>query len=191
MRKNSSSLFIGAIVVAIAGLVIMNTVQEKNRPKTESEIEKEQEEADKAKQSAKTTTDQGKAEAGNSKPGDPSNAENTGARKPDTMGTSDDLVLQDGRVSLGDPRGKHKMVVAYEWTPDIQNDPTRVTQLLSHLKGIPDTQVTVINTDSATNTADSIIPGLYVDGKLVVDNPFDTSPMKTREVFRHVQNAIR
>jgi putative protein kinase ArgK-like GTPase of G3E family len=167
MQKNSSGMFIAIIVMSLAALFAVNKFQEKNTPKTEAQMEAEQQKETEAQQ--KKQADQTKLVE------DAAKAE----------GASDDLVMQDGELNMGDPKAQHEMVLAYEWTPEIQNDPMQVTKVLRAMKGMPKMRIRVVNADANGEMA----PGLYMDGKFMTAKPF--SPGVSEQIFSQLQHMIK
>jgi hypothetical protein len=165
MQKGSPVMLVAIIVMAIAGLIMVNIFQEKNQPKTEAQMQAEQE-----KQQAEAD----KKRAAEATPAPPVKAE----------GSADDLVLQEGELKLGDPKGQHEMILAYEWTPELQNDPTQLSNIISKMKTMPKIRARVINVDENENMA----PGLYMDGRLVNPNPL--APGADVEILQHLQQMM-
>jgi hypothetical protein len=166
MKKNSSAMFIAVIVMALTGIVIMNTVQERNRPKTNAEMEAAEEKAAAEREKA----NQNKA---------PEILPNATAEGSDES----DLVLQEGEKILGDPASEHEMIFAYEWTPELQGNPTQLNQIMGAMKQMPKMRVRVVNSDGD----ESVAPGVYMDGQKIADNPLDPgTPSKMQMAMSHI-----
>jgi hypothetical protein len=171
MQKNSSAMFIAIIVLGIAGLVMVNKVQENNTPKTEAQMREEEEK--------KNTEAQKKAETG----GNQADKTATGVTPEAAQGSPEDLVVQEGEMRFGDKDGKHELVMAYEWSPEIQNDPKQITAIMKQMKGMPNTRIRVVNAD-----AEEVAPGLYMDGKLMTQNFLGKGA--TEEIFSRLRPVI-
>jgi hypothetical protein len=164
MQKGSPIMLAAIIIMAMGGLVMVNIFQEKNQPKTEAQMQAEQE---------KLQAEEEKKRATQATPAPPHE------------GSESDLVLQEGELKLGDPKGEHEMILAYEWTPEVQSDPTKLSNIISKMKTMPKIRARVINVDEN----ESMAPGLYMDGKLVNANPL--MPGAESEIMRNLQQMIR
>jgi hypothetical protein len=165
MQKGSPVMLVAIIVMAVAGLVMVNVFQEKNQPKTEAQMQAEQE---------KQQAEEQKKQAANATPAPPVKAE----------GSPDDLVLQEGELKLGDSAGQHEMILAYEWTPEVQADPTQVSNIISKMKIMPKMRIRVINADAS----EEMTPGLYMDGKLMNANPL--APGADAEILGNLKQMM-
>lgn len=148
-RRSSSPVFFLLVIMGLAALVGMNVLQSKNTPRTA-----EQEEALKraAEPSPSPVAPAAEASGGLSDP----NA----------------LVIQP-ESAQGAPPGSPEIIVGFNWTPDVQGDPSRVTNFVSSLeKAVAGrAKVKVVNVDENP----SVPAGISVNGKVIASPGADGS----------------
>jgi len=153
---------IASVVVALGALVILNGVMQRMDPKfqeqqAEEAAQKKQEEQQKQPPSA----------SGPSSPG--------GAK---LVELGDDAVV-------GNKKGTTEIVVAYQWTPDVQADPSKVYNVIEMLpKATPQAHLRVVNADAHPGTP----LGVSMNGKVVLpaqlDGSIPANPMMMQSIMR-------
>jgi hypothetical protein len=156
-RPSNSPVLIAVVVMALAGLVGLNMMSNQMRPKTDHEIEAEQQERAKA---AASPSPVAAASAAPVPPGAP------GAPGAITVSDPNALVLAGPGSTLGSPDAKQEVVVGFSWTPEVQSDPSKVSKAIDALQKTLGTQgrIKVVNVDENQEVPD----GVSIGGKVIV-----------------------
>jgi hypothetical protein len=153
-RSSSTPIFIAITAFALGGMAILNKVQYDSRPRTSAEMS---EEAQKEQEKQQAEMEKQQREAA--------------LRAP----AGEDLASLGAEATFGNEKSaKHKVTIGYEWTPELQADPSTLTMLVQDLKKSSDVYLRVVNIDQNLDQE----PGLFVDGKPLLTNVSD-KPLTT------------
>ena len=165
MRKKNSPVTFVLVGVILAVVVALNIIAQNSRPKTEAELQAEQQ-----AQAARSTPDTKKTM--------PSPA-------PPTASTpADDLTSLDADTTIGKGTGAPTVTLGWKWTPDVQADPSLVGKAVEALKNAGAARVRVVNTDAVAGVPD----GLSVNGNVVVPLG-ENGSLNEKAVLESVQGA--
>lgn len=135
-------MLIAAIVVALIGMAIVNSFTLSLDPK---EIEKRDQDRA-AAEAQKAQEAQKKAQASNTAAADSSAGQ---------------LVTFGEEKVLGKQDGKPEIMLAWQWTPEVQADPKKVTDAVETIvKVLGTAKIRVVNIDAKPD----MTPGVYVNG---------------------------
>jgi len=151
------------VVFAIALLVGVNAMSLKSTPKSDEEIAAEKAEATKSE----TTASPGAPPA--QEQGPPS------------------LPMNNAYQILGKADSQKEVIVGFEWTPEVQADPTKVynaVQGLTHI--VPDARIRVVNVDQVP----TIPTGISFGNHVVVPAEADGSISLSGNTVGMLQKAI-
>jgi hypothetical protein len=138
----SNAVLVVAILVALVGMGVVNTFTQNLDPKEIEKREQEQMEAEAKKQQEA----QAKAQASNA----------TAAISP-----AGQLATFGEEKILGKPEGKPEVTIAWQWTPEVQANPEKVSNSIDvAVKVLTRARIRVLNVDANPDME----PGIYVDG---------------------------
>ncbi len=146
-KRNNLPIIIAA-VAAIGGVVGLNVIQQRADPKFIEQEEQEREAKDAAAKQKTSTALQQESESSQS-PG------------------ANEVVIWGPEKVLGKVGGTPKVVVAWEWTPSIQGNPSSVADAVEAVqKTLPGSEVDVINLDAKPGAAPI---GISINGTVQVE----------------------
>lgn len=146
MSGNTSRtpILVAVVGIAVALLVVLNIFQQRNDPKYQEQMAKEQ--ARKASEEAAKKQQE--------------------AQPPADAGAANELAAYGAEKTLGNPSGATKVTIGWNWTPAVQGDPNKVLAAATAAsKALPNASVRVVNLDANPG---AVPPGVTVDGKTVV-----------------------
>jgi hypothetical protein len=156
-RPSNSPVLIAVVVVALGGLVGLNMMANQARPKSDHEIEAEQ----KAQAAAAASPSPAvAASAAPSAPGMPPGPAGT------MSSDSNSLVLAGAGSTLGAPEAKQEVIVGFSFTPEVQSDPSKVSNAVDALQKAlgPMARIKVVNVDEKPDVPE----GVSIGGKVIV-----------------------
>jgi type II secretory pathway pseudopilin PulG len=137
----SNTVLIAAVVVALIGMALVNSFTLSLDPKEIQRREQEQAEAAMRKMEQQTTE---KATGGSPE--------------------ANSLVALGEESVVGNKDSKTEIILAWEWTPDVQANPSKIYSAVeSAKKGAPNAKIRVVNVDAKPEMQ----PGVYVNGNLI------------------------
>lgn len=147
---------VAVVVMALAGLVGLNVMSNQVRPKTDQERQAEEMERSKAAQSPNPAATPTPAAV----PSAPSGRTGVSLADPNA------LVLSGAGSTLGSPDAKQEVVVGFSWTPEVQSDPTKVSNAVDALLKTLGSQgrVKIVNVDERPEVPE----GVSIEGKVIV-----------------------
>ncbi|MGC4047423.1 MAG: hypothetical protein QM758_26815 [Armatimonas sp.] len=171
MQKPSATMPIAIAVLAIVGIIFANVMAGKNTPKTEAQMEQEAQEA-----SAKNSSP-GASPAAAASPGAEPVAmrHSEGGEYPPNVDLKDgnNLAIMGTDTTLPGTKSTETVTVGFEWTPEIQADPSALTKILDKVKAAaPEAQVRLMNVDEnptaprGISINSKVIAPLGADGNL-------------------------
>ncbi|GAB4455853.1 MAG: hypothetical protein OHK0029_12650 [Armatimonadaceae bacterium] len=141
----SNIVLIVAVVIALTGMVTINTLSNQLDPKEierrqQEQLAKQQEEAAKKQQEASTE------------------AVSEGANE---------LVAMGEEAVFGNQKSNNEITLAWSWTPEVQANPASLYEKVEAVKkaaetAAPEVKLRIVNVDANPDQK----PGLYIDGKL-------------------------
>lgn len=152
----SRTVLIAGVVVALGAVLLLNNMAQQINPAEQERRAKEQE----AKQEAEAAKKR------------PEGAGSPTPVAPGVQGGGSELVMLGDDTVLGTKGGKPKIVVSYQWTPQVQGAPTLVYNVVQSLQKMAGAQIRVVNYDLHP---DAPAPGVYVDEKLITPAASDGS----------------
>jgi len=142
-----SPVLIIVVFVALAGLIGLNAMSAQFRPKSDEEMQKEAQDKQAAAAKAQPSPSPGTASPGTA------------------AAATSDLVTLSPAGTLGSASAPKEVVVGFEWTPQVQANPSSVFASIEMLqKALPNGRIRVVNADQ-----DPTVPlGISVGGKVVI-----------------------
>jgi hypothetical protein len=149
-KPSNTPAIIGVALLSIGGLVLINKASLDSRPKTQQEMEAEEQ----AKQTPASST--------------PVSQEET------SKGSDSDLVVT-GDLSAASGDGKKTLTLGYSWTPEVQANPRAIEQGMTMMKTYVAQKgmgFRTVNVDANPSVPD----GLSIDGKQLAPLPENGVP---------------
>ena len=175
-RPSNSPVIFAIVAIALAGLVGLNVMSNQMRPKSDHELEAEQKEQNSPVAAASPAAAPGFAPV---------------AGAPGAVSASDPngLVLAGQGTVSGSATAKKEVIVGFAWTPEVQSDPSKVSNAVEALqKSLGDeVRVKVVNVDESPDVPE----GVSFGGKVLVTAQSDgmISPAAAQAAMRALAAA--
>jgi hypothetical protein len=143
--------------MAVAGLVGLNMMSNQIRPKTDHEIEAEERARASAAASPTPAASPATAPPSSAPPGESAEV---------SLNDPNALVLAGQATSLGSPEAAREVVVGFAWTPEVQSDPSKVSNAVEALQKSLGGQarIKVVNVDASPGVPE----GVSIGDKVIV-----------------------
>jgi len=139
----SRTLLVAGVVVALGALLLLNAVMQRMDPAVQEREAQEAAQKQQAEQAKKQPP-----------PGMPGGG-----------GDSGKLVALGDDAVVGNAKGTPSFVIGYEWTPEVQADPSKVYGVIDMIsQAIPGARIRVVNVD----THPDVRAGISTGGKVVL-----------------------
>jgi type II secretory pathway pseudopilin PulG len=157
-------ILVVAILISLAGMGIVNSFTQSLDPKEIERREQEKMEAEMKKQQEAQATAQKTNEA-------------------NAATTAGELATFGEEKILGKPDSKTELTFAWQWTPEVQADPSRVSNAIDKaLKAMPDAKIKIVNVDAKPGMQ----PGLYLNGEKKFEPSADGTFPAVDQMFTHL-----
>lgn len=175
-KSPSRTLLIAGIGFAIACFVILNMVMQRLDPKYQEQMQQE----------AQRKAQEAQAAGGGGAAAKPQTVSTPGS--PGGGGGGNELAALGPEAVLGDKTSPREITVGWQWTPEVQGDPSKVyaavKQMQEQMKGM---KIRVVNVDENPG----VLPGISVAGKSVAPLKEDGSLALDTAAMQGIASAVR